>query len=205
MGNKNSHNLYAYLSLISFTISFIMGFVFDNSDLMAVLMVISFILSIIGIVKSSRLKKEVGKRKGIVISIIICISTIFLILGLMTIIFNNDIEFVGDKVEELAFQRVKNEMKKQLKNPNSLSLNNIIKSYMIINDNGKAEFYNSQEELKNRLEEIENNKEYTICYTIDYSAQNGFGGMNRDIARAQITIYNKENQINSNTPLINFE
>lgn len=145
------------------------------------------------------------KRLKVIVAIVIVLILIVFVVSVMnSSVENEKLDFIGDKVEELAFQRVENEMKKQLKNPNSLSVNNVEKSYMIINDNGKAEFYNTQEELKNALAKIENKAEYTICYKIDYSAQNGFGGMNRDILTAQITLYNKGNQINSNTPYIKF-
>lgn len=137
------------------------------------------------------------------IFIIIAIIAIAVVVVKVTT-SSSKIEFISDQVDELAMKRVEDKIKESLKNPNSLLINEVSKSYSVVDDNGKFRSCKDHQELKETLGKINNNKSYTIHYTIDYSAQNGFGGMNRKTLSAAITIYDKGDTITSNTPTVTF-
>lgn len=198
---KIINNYFLVLALLCFIVSFFV------TDIIIITLFASFILSIIGIVKSAKVKKEIGKRKGLTISIIILVlSSMIIIVSLVLSLMGTtliDLEFVGDSVETTAMQKVDKEIKNQLKNPESLQIHNITKNYSYINENGKIQFVSTQDNLKIALEKSPK-QEYTIYYKIDYSAQNGFGGMNRSTISATIIIYNRGEKITYSTPQIKF-
>lgn len=146
---KIINNIFPLLALVCCIIC-----LFLNSSFVLVLMIISFILSILGIVKSSKLKKEIGKRKGIILSIFVLIITfVLLLLSLVYTLFANDINFSPE--EKIVGQYIKT-IKNSLNDIESFRLNNAI------------------------LYTQNSNEPTSFCAIIDFSGKNAVGGTGRE-------------------------
>ena len=137
---KKVYNIYAILALVFLVVGLCCSGIIGG-----ILGTISFVCSIIGIVKANKIKKETGKRKGIVISIIvvvlysISIVTVIIIMSVMA--FNGDLRNILENYGETnnysqtetsqdikdykdVYDQIKI-LKKSLNNPNSLQLNEV--------------------------------------------------------------------------------
>lgn len=161
-----------------------------------------------------------SKKKIIIITlatlaIVITVCSIFFIVQNIladrednvskSIVKNTKVEFVGDKAEKLAMEKIEEEIKQKLKNPNSLLINNVKVTYMHEEDDGHYELYYTQEALKKALQNSKINDKYKILYEIDYSAENSFGGMTRSNLKASIQLYNRERGITYSITSLEFE
>lgn len=162
-------------------------------------------------------KKKRSNKKVIIITLIIVIAVCGIFFVLQNVLVNmvnnvaKDIEestkitFVGDKAEKLAMEKIQEQIKQKLKNPNSLVINNVKKTYMHEEDDGHYELYYNQANLKEALERSTINDKYKILYEIDYSAENSFGGMTRSSLKASIELYNRESGINYSITKLEFQ
>lgn len=144
---KIINNIYALLSIILFCICF---FVKENIYLF-ILLIVSIILSIIAIIKSSKLKKEIGKRKGITISIItLVLGIIILLANTLMSIDNINLDTNTQKTsynslsntEKIAYQGIK-ELYNRINDEDNLVIDSIYyigSETMYINFTGKNSF-----------------------------------------------------------------
>lgn len=146
-------------------------------------------------------------KKNSVINVLLSIFIIIIILILMGIFASmnsttnninktNQNEFICQEAINYAYSVLLQDIKNDLKNPESLQVHsNKVSSFMYDNKEGKTEFSYSLEELKQIYEENPF-EEYYINFIIDMSAQNGFGGYNRKQERGQVLVKKENGSIN---------
>lgn len=104
---KFINNIFSLLALVCFITLF---FDFTNLIYLFLSLIGSFVFSIMGIVKSSKVKKKIGKRKGLAMSIVILVLTSILILSVLIITIINvpvtDYNSLNN-IEKIAYNGVK--------------------------------------------------------------------------------------------------
>lgn len=156
-------NIFAILSLIITIL--LLTFLPPSSKTSYILFIVPFILSILGILTSSKIKKDLGKNKGLFISIItLTISTLVFISFIDTYLLsptstvNNSQEL---STRDIVIYNQINYLKKSLNNPNSFQLYNVY----VYSANKNSLLYDTYSEYFNVI--------------VDYSGENLMGGTTR--------------------------
>ena len=114
-------------------------------------------------------------------------------------------DFISEEVLQTAYQYLIEEIELKLKNPNSLQIHgSSVSTYIYIKQNGKADFAYSLDELKQKYDEI-HFTDYSIHINVDMSAQNGFGGYNRNTVKGVVFVKNENNKITITPSVVDME
>ena len=199
---KKNFNIYSILALVCTIASMILST--SNSTVGGVLIILSFILSIIGVVKANKIKKIIGKRKGIVLSV-----TLLSLYILMFLVFFLDEDTNSNKTIE----------NNSIRQDNNSNKNEAVVSTLDKQDNNSnRDEYDDYKEIFSQIKILKQSLNspnsfqlnrvslYTaeegtyFCQyfnaLVDYSGENVLGGTVRKYKVYKFTVNNENNSKN---------